>query len=438
MTKRWDAISHAACIAFLFSIVLFAPGIAISQDQNVPSVQQPEKAGEPVHGETVINPAEQKAESAPEKQQPPSSADTSASVPAPETATAYTIKPGDTLWDIANTFLKDPFLWPFIWKANPDITNPDLIFAGNNLSIPNLAPLERAMQAPAEEAPQEQAVEQQPAPKEEGAVPAQVPAPAEGIAAGRVGQPAPVQPAPTVGTPEETAPSEGTSFLAPEQQPAPLIDKYTMLSAGFVNNVESSDIIVGGADSTKTIFAYGDIVYVNVHSKENVNVGDKYLIYAPLERVKHPITREPYGRLIRGLGILQITAKNSSDLLTAQITLSFDSIERKSLLVPYQEPSLIYPSPQKKAKDISGYILAVADHHAINGQTDIVYLDKGSLDGVEPGDRFIVYDELGKKGASRKAVGEVLVFLVKDRTSTAVISQSTEEIGRGEAVGFKK
>ena len=79
-------------------------------------------------------------------------------------------------------------------------------------------------------------------------------------------------------------------------------------------------MIVGGADSEKTIYGYGDIVYIKVNSKENMNVGDKYLIYSPLKRVRHPITHKPYGRLIRGLGILQITAKDSDDVLTAQIT----------------------------------------------------------------------------------------------------------------------
>jgi hypothetical protein len=48
----------------------------------------------------------------------------------------YIIKKGDTLWDLAFEFLGDPFQWQRIWEINPYITNPDLIFPGNQLLIP--------------------------------------------------------------------------------------------------------------------------------------------------------------------------------------------------------------------------------------------------------------------------------------------------------------
>ncbi len=47
----------------------------------------------------------------------------------------YTVEKGDTLWDISDFFLNNPWFWPEIWYINPQVENPHLIYPGENLII---------------------------------------------------------------------------------------------------------------------------------------------------------------------------------------------------------------------------------------------------------------------------------------------------------------
>lgn len=49
--------------------------------------------------------------------------------------TSYTVRVGDTVWDLANLFLNKPWLWSVVWYENPKLGNSGLIYAGDVLTI---------------------------------------------------------------------------------------------------------------------------------------------------------------------------------------------------------------------------------------------------------------------------------------------------------------
>lgn len=53
----------------------------------------------------------------------------------PDAPEVYKVKKGDTLWDISAMYLTQPWLWPELWRNNSHISNPHLIYPGDELRL---------------------------------------------------------------------------------------------------------------------------------------------------------------------------------------------------------------------------------------------------------------------------------------------------------------
>ena len=53
----------------------------------------------------------------------------------PDGAEVYRIVAGDTLWDLAERYYGNPYLWPQIWEKNPYVLDAHWIYPGDPLVV---------------------------------------------------------------------------------------------------------------------------------------------------------------------------------------------------------------------------------------------------------------------------------------------------------------
>ena len=63
---------------------------------------------------------------------------------------AYVVKEGDTLWDLSDEYLHDPFAWPDLWENNRHIQDPHWIYPGDSIYLGDSIREEPVMQIPAD------------------------------------------------------------------------------------------------------------------------------------------------------------------------------------------------------------------------------------------------------------------------------------------------
>lgn len=324
-----------------------------------------------------------------------------------EGSQVYLVRPGDTLSKIAGKFKGDVRLWEELLKANPQITDADLIFPGDAVIVGE-APAEIGLGVR----------EKEPAPKEEALKPAII-ASEELLEALRE-------------EPEHVIALKPVSF-----KEAPSIASSVYESCGYISPDLPEASILGSPESKGAMTKF-DTVFINRGDRDGLTVGQQFQILRPVREIFHPKTGISMGWLIKVIGTLR-TECLQEKTATARITNSYDYAMAGDRIEPYTPlavPSDHYLSPKltgpciPSSEGLEGLILADKEGKGRIAEGDIVYIDKGLASGITPGVKFAVYRQgIPGEQECNYLLGELQVLLSRNYTSTALVTNSIYPFG---------
>ncbi len=363
---------------------------------SAPSESVAEQTAEPVAEPLVATPAMSAQQ--PQEQE--------SAVPIRESApTRYVVAKGDTLWDISSKFLEEPWFWPELWSANPQIQNPHLIFPGDVITLFYVG----------------------------GKPYLQV----------------------TGGPRISVRPDAKGSKLSPRIRTEDLDSRDSVLPVQAIQQfifrprvvtqkqLEESPYIVGAHDN-RLIFGARDEVYVR--NLEPSSQNGRYSVYRAGKPIHDPKTNELLGYQAIPVGDANIV--KSGDPATVQLTRTVREALIGDRLLPHDstdEERNFFPHPP--AKDVDGTVVSLHDALTQIGSLQVAVVNLGLRDGLEKGHVLavheagnVVYDPFAKKLRKRKITlpdkktGVMMVFRTFDKISYALVMDATRPIHIGDSV----
>jgi hypothetical protein len=322
---------------------------------------------------------------------------------------SYIVKKGDTLWDISGIFLNQPWLWPKLWRLNPDINNPHLIYPGDELRL----------------------------------------------VFDEKGQPMLVRGKPELKwSPRARIQLKDQSAISslPLDVISPYIQYGSVLSE---DEIEKLPYVLGSDEGYKS-----SVDGFNVYVNEELELGKGYGIYQKKDEIYDPETEEFLGYNIRVVGTGKVLrAGNLENNVPATLYVDGTKQEIRSgdFIIPVNEnqqyPSIFNMKPINKS--LRGQILNSANGFREFGKLEVVMINLGAEHAVEQGDVVSVkraspgvvetsegpiYSQDGSRwnrmgslddsdyNMPEEVVGEMMVFKVYEKVSLALVLRSSKPL----------
>jgi len=323
----------------------------------------------------------------------------------------HTVKKGDTLWDIARTYLKNPFRWPEIFRRNTDVVhNPHWIYPGEVIRIPISEVRPEALGALA--------------------TPGAVVATAQTVA-----RPSTVflsnAAIKTATTTNGGIPARNSARVIRlgEIEAAPYIARFggPRDHGEILAGVDRPAILTSGEQAR---YHLNDILYVSAPGGRAAQVGDRFLAYTFGPEL------EDVGQIVIPTAILQVEKIARGQPAQARVVRQFGEIRlRQGLLLAPPNP-LLAGSAVPVVNGLAGKVIYVNGDPILPSLQHYIEISPTLGDGVAIGDEFTLIDDtMGKSDptpAPPVVAAVVQVVRVTPYGSTAIIvSQAQPSIREG-------
>jgi hypothetical protein len=196
---------------------------------------------------------------------------------------------------------------------------------------------------------------------------------------------------------------------------------------------------ISSSKEEKVLLSRNDEVYLKFKNLDKIKPGDKYDIYKIRRKLKHPLRDKEYGYLIDILGELTVTGKTKSKAI-ALITNAYQEIERGNYIVPKIDLSLSVEKISAPRR-VDGHIIDFAKTYENIANKELVFIDKGSNDGVKKGMIFRVIkdrDPITNELIPTFQIGKIIIMATNKKSSTGFIIVATQNIEKGDRITTEK
>jgi hypothetical protein len=304
----------------------------------------------------------------------------------PDHPDTYVVVKGDTLWGISGRFLKNPWYWPEIWQANPQIQNPHLIYPGDVISLVYIDGRPHLVVDSSEQADVGPKMREEP--REDAIPPVPLSRIRNFLTNQRVLSDEELESAPYIAAFEENSlvSSDGRLAYARRFGNEPVIGRKFVIARPTVIYSEMSDS-----------WLFWDYMR---DDKREWTTADQY--QWTWDDWWYDVRANVLAREVIVIGTATVTALGEPT--TLYVTYADRELRKGDLLLPIEEPSLplnFYPHAPAGVPD-NMRVVGVAGNWDHAGPSEVVVLSRGAQDGVEVGEVYSVY-QIGATEVDRVA-----------------------------------